>query len=144
MDIFTALHISTTGLSAQRIRMNTISANLANVYTTRTPTGGPYRRKLVVMEAVPIEEFQSILRSHSESLRRVRVDEIVEDTTSFRQIYSPGHPHADKAGYLSMPNVNVLTELADMLIARRSYEANVTAIGATKAMALKALEIGRQ
>jgi flagellar basal-body rod protein FlgC len=143
MDILTALQISTTGLSAQRIRMDIISANLANVYTTRTSTGGPYRRRLVVMEAVPIEEFESILRSESESLRKVRVDEIVEDTTSFRRIYSPGHPHADKAGYVSMPNVDVLTEMADMLIARRSYEANVTAIGATKAMALKALEIGR-
>ena len=143
MDLLTALDISTTGLTAQRIRMNIISANLANVYTTRTSTGAPYRRKLVVMEAVPIEEFESILRSQSESLRRVRVDEIVEDTTSFKQIYSPGHPHADKAGYVSMPNVNLLTEMADMLIARRSYEANVAAIGATKAMALKALEIGR-
>jgi flagellar basal-body rod protein FlgC len=143
MDLLTALDISTTGLTAQRIRMNIISANLANVYTTRTSTGAPYRRKLVVMEAVPIEEFESILRSQSESLRSVKVDEIVEDTTSFKQIYSPGHPHADKAGYVSMPNVNLLTEMADMLIARRSYEANVTAIGATKAMALKALEIGR-
>ena len=143
MDFLTALHISTTGLSAQRIRMNIVSTNLANVSTTRTPTGGPYRRKLVVMEAVPIEDFESILRSQSESLLRVRVDEIVEDSTSFKQMYSPGHPHADKAGYVSMPNVDVMTEMADILIARRSYEANVTAIGATKAMALKALEIGR-
>jgi len=123
--------------------MNIVSTNLANVSTTRTPTGGPYRRKLVVMEAVPIEDFESILRSQSESLLRVRVGEIVEDSTSFKQIYSPGHPHADKAGYVSMPNVDVTTEMADILIARRAYEANVTAIGATKAMALKALEIGR-
>ena len=143
MDFLTALHISTTGLSAQRIRMNIVSTNLANVSTTRTPTGGPYRRKLVVMEAVPIEDFESILRSQSESLLGVRVGEIVEDSTSFKQKYSPGHPHADKAGYVSMPNVDVMTEMADILIARRSYEANVTAIGATKAMALKALEIGR-
>ena len=143
MDFLTALHISTTGLSAQRIRMNIVSTNLANVSTTRTPTGEPYRRKLVVMEAVPIEDFESILRSQSESLLRVRVSEIVEDSTSFKQMYSPGHPHADKAGYVSMPNVDVMTEMADILIARRSYEANVTAIGATKAMALKALEIGR-
>ena len=143
MDFLTALHISTTALSAQRIRMNIVSTNLANVYTTRTPTGGPYRRKLVVMEAVPIEDFESTLRSQTESLRRVRVGEIVEDTSSFRQMYSPGHPHADKAGYVSMPNVDLMTEMADMLIARRSYEANVTAVGATKAMALKALEIGR-
>ncbi len=143
MDFLTALHISTTGLSAQRIRMNIVSTNLANMSTTRTPTGGPYRRKLVVMEAVPIEDFESILRSQSESLLRVRVGEIVEDSTSFKQVYSPGHPHADKAGYVSMPNVDVITEMADMLIARRAYEANVAAIGATKAMALKALEIGR-
>ena len=143
MDFLTALHISTTGLSVQRLRMNIVSTNLANVSTTRTPTGGPYRRKLVVMEAVPIEDFESILRSQSESLLRVRVGEIVEDSTSFKQIYSPGHPHADKAGYVSMPNVDVTTEMADILIARRAYEANVTAIGATKAMALKALEIGR-
>jgi len=143
MDFFTALHISTTGLSAYRTRMSIISTNIANVHTTRTPAGGTYRRKLVVMEALPIEDFESILMSQSESLRGVRVGEIVEDKTPLRQVYSPGHPHADKAGYVSMPNVNIMTEMADMLIARRSYEANVTAIGATKAMALKALEIGK-
>jgi flagellar basal-body rod protein FlgC len=143
MDFFTALHISTTGLSAYRTRMNIISTNIAHVHTTRTPAGGAYRRKVVVMEALPIEAFESVLRSQSESLRGVRVGEIVEDKTPFRQVYSPDHPHADKAGYVSMPNVNIITEMADMLIARRSYEANVTAIGATKAMALKALEIGK-
>ena len=123
--------------------MHIISTNLANVHTTRTPAGGPYRRKLVVMEAVPSEDFESALRSQSELLRSVSVSEIVEDTTPFRQIYNPGHPHANKAGYVSMPNVDVMTEMSDMLIARRSYEANVAAIGSTKAMALKALEIGR-
>ena len=143
MDFLTALHMSTTGLSAQRIRMNIISTNLANVHTTRTPTGGPYRRQLVVMEAVPSEDFESALRSQSELLQSVNVSEIVEDTTSFRQVYDPGHPHANKAGYVSMPNVDAMTEMSDMLIARRSYEANVAAIGSTKAMALKALEIGR-
>ncbi|MCK4389070.1 MAG: flagellar basal body rod protein FlgC [Desulfobacterales bacterium] len=143
MDFFNALHISATGLSAQRIRMNIISTNLANVYTTRSPTGGPYRKKIVVMESVPIEVFESILRSQSESLREVRVGKIVEDTTPFRQVYNPGHPDADKTGYVSMPNVDVITEMADMMLARRSYEANVTAIASTKAMLLKALEIGR-
>lgn len=143
MDFLTALHMSTTGLSAHRIRMNIISTNLANVNTTRTAAGGPYRRKLVVMEAVPSENFESALRSQSELLRSVSVSEIVEDTTSFREIYNPGHPHANKAGYVSMPNVDVMTEMSDMLIARRSYEANVAAIGSTKTMALKALEIGR-
>ncbi len=143
MDFFNALHISATGLSAQRIRMNIISTNLANVYTTRSPTGGPYRKKIVVMEAVPIEDFESILRSQSEALREVRVGKIVEDTTPFRQVYNPGHPDADKTGYVSMPNVDVITEMADMMLARRSYEANVTAIASTKAMLLKALEIGK-
>ncbi|MBW1739593.1 MAG: flagellar basal body rod protein FlgC [Deltaproteobacteria bacterium] len=143
MDLLTALHISTTGLTTQRMRMNIISTNLANMYTTRTQTGEAYRRKIVVMEAEPVEDFESTLRAQSELLYGVRVGDIVEDTTPFKRVYSPGHPDADESGYVSLPNVDVITEMADMLIARRSYEANVTAIGATKAMALKALEIGK-
>jgi len=143
MDLLTALHISTTGLTTQRMRMNIISTNLANMYTTRTQTGEAYRRKIVVMEAEPVEDFESTLRAQSELLYGVRVGDIVEDTTLFKRVYSPGHPDADESGYVSLPNVDVITEMADMLIARRSYEANVTAIGATKAMALKALEIGK-
>ena len=144
MDFLNAFRISTTGLTAQRMRMNVISANLANVYTTRTPAGGPYRRRLVVMEVTPVDgDFKSVLRSQSESLYGVKVGRIEEDTTSFRKVYNPGHPDADNAGYVSMPNVDVITEMADMMLARRSYEANVTAIGSTKALILKALEIGK-
>lgn len=143
MDFLDALRVSTTGLTAQRVRMNVISTNLANVYTTRTASGGPYRRQLVVIESMPLEDFESILRGKAESVLGVKVGAIVEDTSSFRKVYSPGHPDADEMGYVSLPNVDVVTEMAEMMVARRSYEANVTAIGSTKAMILKALEIGR-
>ncbi|NVM22130.1 MAG: flagellar basal body rod protein FlgC [Desulfobacterales bacterium] len=147
MDFLTALHISTTGLTTQRTRMNVISTNLANVNTTRTQSGDPYRRKVVLMEAKPVEDFESALRlslkPEEEELHGVGVREIAADRTPFRRVYSPGHPDADQMGYVSYPNVNVITEMADMMISKRSYEANVTAISATKGMALKALEIGR-
>jgi flagellar basal-body rod protein FlgC len=123
--------------------MNVISTNLANVYTTRTDAGGPYRRKIVIMEATPLEGFESILRSKTESLQGVKIGAVVEDGSSFRKVYNPGHPDADEVGYVSLPNIDVITEMADMMVARRSYEANVTVIGSTKAMVLKALEIGR-
>ncbi len=143
MDFLNILHISTTGLTVQRARMNVISTNLANMYTTRTTTGGPYRRQIVVLEPRLVEDFESILSSETESLCGVTVAAIVEDPTPFRRMYSPGHPDADKDGYVYMPNIDVITEMTDMMLARRSYEANVTAIGSTKAMLLKALEIGR-
>jgi flagellar basal-body rod protein FlgC len=143
MDFLTALHISATGLRAQRTRMNVIAENLANVNTTRTNRGIPYRRKVVLMEAEPVEDFDSVLSSQSEALYGVKVSEIVEDTTPFRRMYSPGHPDADQMGYVSLPNVNVVTEMTNLMLVRRSYEANVSVISAAKGLALKALEIGR-
>ncbi len=143
MDFLTALHISGTGLTAQRTTMNVISTNLANLNTTRTSQGTPYRRKVALVESKPVEDFDSVLNSQTEALYGVRVSGIVEDATPFRRVYNPGHPDADKMGYVSLPNVNVVTETTDMMLARRSYEANVSAISATKRMALKALEIGR-
>lgn len=143
MDFLTALHISGTGLTTQRTTMNVISTNLANLNTTRTSKGTPYRRKVALVESKPVEDFDSVLNSQTEALYGVRVSGIVEDATPFRQVYNPGHPDADKMGYVSLPNVNVVTETTDMMLARRSYEANVSAISATKRMALKALEIGR-
>jgi flagellar basal-body rod protein FlgC len=143
MDFLTALHISGTGLTTQRTTMNVISTNLANLNTTRTSKGTPYRRKVALMESKPVEDFDSVLNSQTEALYGVRVSGIVEDATPFRRVYNPGHPDADKMGYVSLPNVNVVTETTDMMLARRSYEANVSAISATKRMALKALEIGR-
>ncbi len=143
MDFLTALHISTTGLTAQRTTMNVIAANLANLNTTRTPEGVPYRRRIALMTAEPLEDFQAVLDGFNEALSKVEVNEIAEEVTPFRQVYDPGHPDANESGYVSFPNVDVVTEMTDMMIARRSYEANVTSIAATKRMALKALEIGK-
>ncbi len=130
---------------AQRIRMNVISSNLANIQTTRTPQGGPYRRRDVVFAAVPLSSsFDEILRnSLNKGLSEVRVVDVVIDGRSPKMIYAPNHPDADRSGYVAMPNVNVIEEMVNMLSATRSYEANVTAIQAAKGMVLKALEIGR-
>jgi flagellar basal-body rod protein FlgC len=130
-------------MSAQRVRMNVVSMNLANADTTRSEKGGPYRRKMVVMEAEPINNFDAALTVQSKSACEVHVTDIVEDKTPFRRVYNPSHPDADNSGFVKMPNVDLITEMADMMIARRSYEANVTALNTAKAMALKALEIGK-
>ncbi len=144
MDLLQAFKISSSGLSANRTKMNVISDNLANSETTRTKNGGPYRRKMVVFEPGPVNEFKASLTKAETECNGVQVSEIVESQEDFRLIYSPAHPDADPAtGYVAMPNVNHLTEIADLMIARRAYEANVTAISNTKSMILKALEIGK-
>ena len=141
MDFFTAFNISATGLSSQRIRMSVISSNLANVNSTETPEGGPYRRKDVYFSALPSRgSFQEVLKN---KINEVGVTEIVEDPRPFRTVYDPYHPSANKEGYVAYPNVNVIEEMTNMLSASRSYEANISSIKATKSMALKALEIGR-
>ena len=144
MDFFTAFNISSSGLSAQRIRMNVISANLTNADTTRTPEGGPYRRKDVVFTAHRVDSsFQNILESQIEGkVCQVDVEGIYTDNSPFRSKYDPGHPDADKNGYVALPNITVISEMINLLSATRSYEANVTVINATKSMALKALDIG--
>ena len=145
MDFFDALHVSSSGLSAQRLRMNLISANLANMNTTRTKAGGPYRRKDPVFSAqAPAASFREMLRDRQkEMLKEVAVIGIVEDSRSPIRRYDPQHPEADESGYVAMPNINVMEEMVNMISATRSYEANVTAIKAAKDMALKALEIGQ-
>jgi flagellar basal-body rod protein FlgC len=145
MDFFDALHISSSGLSAQRLRMNLISANLANMNTTRTKDGGPYQRKDPVFAAqAPVSSFRATLRDRQrEMLKEVAVIGIVEDPRSPIRKYDPGHPDADENGYVAMPNINIMEEMVNMISATRSYEANVSAIKAAKDMALKALEIGR-
>ncbi len=145
MDFFDALHISSSGLSAQRLRMNLISANLANMSTTRTKGGGPYQRKDPVFAAqAPVPSFRATLRDRQkEMLKEVAVIGIVEDSRSPIRKYDPGHPDADENGYVAMPNINIMEEMVNMISATRSYEANVSAIKAAKDMALKALEIGR-
>ncbi len=140
MDFFTAFNVSASGLSAQRIRMNVISSNLANVNSTETADGGPYRRKDVIVSATPAGSFQEILK---DKVNEVQVTEIIEDQRPFRTVYDPYHPNADGNGYVHYPNVNVMEEMVNMLSASRAYEANVNAIKATKSMAMKALEIGK-
>jgi len=149
MDFFDSLHISASGLSAQRLRMNLISANLANMNTTRTKAGGPYRRKDPIFAAqVPGQahgaSFREILdHRQKELLREVAVVGIVEDTRPPIKKYDPSHPDADQNGYVSMPNINLMEEMVNMISATRSYEASVAAIQSAKDMALKALEIGQ-
>lgn len=145
MNFFDALQTSASGLTAQRIRMNLISSNLANANTTKTESGGPYKRKEPVFAAIPHERaFTNVLQeSMDKSLTQVKVLNIVEDKRKPLTRYEPDSPEANAQGYVEMPNINVIEEMVNMMMASRSYEANVTAINATKKMALKALEIGK-
>ena len=141
MDFLISFDISASGLKAQRKRMDIISSNLANIETTRTAKGGPYRRKMVVMSTKqPARDFSDILSFRVEG---VQIDDIVEDKTPFKQVFNPAHPDANEEGYLLKPNVDLIVETTNMLIARRTFEANIAAIKAARQMALKALEIGR-
>ncbi|MFN7685946.1 MAG: flagellar basal body rod protein FlgC [Oligoflexia bacterium] len=145
MDFFSSMRVSASGLDAQMKRMNTISSNIANAETTRGVDGGPYRRKDAILAAnTDRESFDEILGGQlDEDVQGVLVTEVHEDTGAPRLVYQPSHPDADENGYVAMPNVNTVQEMANMISAQRSYEANVTAMGAAKAMAQKALEIGR-
>jgi len=145
MDFFSSMNVSSSALSAERTRMNLISSNLANANATRTPEGGPYKRKDAVFTANPLESgFNRVLDgATAQQVRKVDVTEIVEDKNPPRLQYDPSHPDANPQGYVAMPNVNVVEEMADMIGATRAYEANVTAVQAAKSMALKTLEIGR-
>ncbi len=135
MDIFRDLNISVSAMLAQKVRLNTIASNLANIETTRTPEGGPYRRKDVV--------FQSVLMDEERDLEGVTVAGVVEDPSPFKVVYDPSHPDADERGYVLLPNVNMVEEMVNMLLTTRAFEANVNAFNITKAMYLKALELGR-
>lgn len=144
MGMFTAIDSAGSGMTAERLRLDVISNNLANANTTRTAKGGPYRRQMVVY--APRDEyndFGTMLSEKLEAGKGVRVVGIVEDESLNPIVYDPGHPDADANGYVHMPNVNVVTEMVDMITASRSYEANVASITSAKAMAMKALEIGR-
>ena len=145
MDFFDAIHTSSSGLSAQRVRINLISGNLANVQTTRTKLGGPYRRKEAIFAAQPVNpSFKKILADRQNNqLSGVKVVKIIEDPNPPVMKYDPQHPDADDQGYVAMPNINLMEEMVNMISASRSYEANGTALKAAQDMALKALEIGR-
>lgn len=145
MSFFKSMNISSSGLAAQRIRMNILSGNLANVNTTRTPEGGPYRRKDAVFSSVPtgnpFEDF--ISEGWGTQLQKVKVVQIHKDGREPRRVHNPSHPDADRNGYVDMPNIQVMTEMVNMIAATRAYEANTTAMNAAKQMVNKALEIGR-
>ena len=141
MEVDSSFSLCGSALTAQRAKMDVITSNLANADVTRTAEGGPYRRKNVVLESEPVKEgFDSTLKN---ALRAVKVAEITEDTSPPKMVHNPSHPDADKDGYVAMPNVNIMAEMADMITVSRSYEAMVTAFDATKNMALKALELGK-
>ena len=138
MSMFSAMNISASGLTAEKLRMDVISANIANANTTRTEEGGAYRRKVAV--------FQEQLTQTTQGQKKVggiQAVSIVEDTSDMKMEYDPTHPDADENGYVEKPNVDILSETIDMMVATRSYEAQVTVLNATKGMYTKALEIGR-
>lgn len=143
MGLFQGLDISASGLTANRFRMDVISANIANANTTRARRVDgewmPYQRQMVVMQPAQ-SSFRDVL---NRKLEGVKVTRVVKDETPFKLLYQPEHPDADENGYVRLPNVDLLKEMVDMVTATRSYEANVTAFNASKQMALKALEIGR-
>ncbi|NLW07552.1 MAG: flagellar basal body rod protein FlgC [Clostridia bacterium] len=143
MELLPGLAISASGLTAERLRLDLIANNLANINTTRTDRGGPYRRQVAVFA----EKLDKALgRSKGPSAaagRGVEVAAIVADNTPPRLVYDPAHPDAGDDGYVALPNIDVVMEMVDIIAATRAYEANVTVLNAAKAMSLKALEIGR-
>jgi flagellar basal-body rod protein FlgC len=143
LNAFSILRISASGLSAERLRMDTIASNIANVSTTRGGNGQPYRRKIAIFQENLNKELNTSTGKTEENLLGVKAVGIVEDQSPLRRVYDPTNPDADNDGYVNMPNVNVLNEMADMIAATRSYEANVSAMNSEKSMFLKALEIGR-
>ena len=149
MGFMDTLAISASGMTAERLRMDVVANNLANVNTTRTPNGGPFRRQQVSFAPANASFGETLAGLDGEQEGTgtvqggVQVAGIVPDSRPFRRIYQPGHPDADKQGYVSLPNIDTVTEMVDMMSATRAYEANVAAVGAVKSMAMKALEIGR-
>lgn len=145
MDFLTGMRVSSSGMTAQRARMNAISSNIANINTTQTPEGGPYRRKEVIFGAMPQQrEFGEILAGKvDEDIHRVQVVDIAPDRRGPQMKYEPTHADANEDGYVAYPNINMMQEMVDMIQASRAYEANVSAMNTSKNMALSALDIGR-
>ena len=148
MSIFNAFNINASGMTAERYRMDIISENVANANTTRTEDGTPYRRKVVTFEerGERAGSFSSYLSSASESYqgKGFRVGKVMEDDwTQMNMVYDPSHPDADENGYVLYPNVNIVTEMTNLIDASRSYEANATAFNASKSIAMKGLEMGQ-
>lgn len=148
MSIFNSFNISASGMTAERYRMDIMAENLANAHTTRTEDGTPYRRKVVTFEERPegAETFSSFLGSASSRIKGqgVRVGKVMEDEwTQMTMVYDPSHPDADENGYVTYPNVNIITEMTNLIDASRAYEANSTAFNASKSIAMKGLEMAQ-
>jgi len=143
--MFGAINASASGMTAERLRLDLISNNIANANTTRTAEGGAYRRQMAVFAARNGEgDFGSIMAgAMGQAGQGVRVVGITRDNAPLRRVYDPNHPDAKADGYVEMPNVNIVTEMVDMMTASRAYEANVTAVNTAKSMAMKALDIGK-
>ncbi|MER3402639.1 MAG: flagellar basal body rod protein FlgC [Armatimonadota bacterium] len=134
MGLISMMRISTSGLSAERLRMDLIADNLANANSTRTAEGGPYRRKVAIFEPIP---------PTAQMLGGVRVVGVAQDPSPPRMVYQPGHPDADANGYVTYPNVDMVHEMVDLITASRAYEANIQAFNTAKNMFLRTLDIGR-
>jgi flagellar basal-body rod protein FlgC len=142
-NVFNGMRISSSGLTAERLRMDTIASNIANATTTRGEDGKPYVRKVAVFKENLQKELDKTSGTYKTSFKGVQAMGIVDDDSPLRKVYDPSHPDADGEGYVTMPNVNILNEMADMISSTRAYEANVSSINAQKSMFSKALEIGR-
>lgn len=143
MDILNTFKISGSALKANKIRLDTISSNIANIETTSTPEGGPYKKKSVYFQSTPVTFQQHLEGKMANAVQGVKVTKILEDESEPKKIYDPSHPDAAEDGYVAMPNINLIEEMVDMMSATRAYQANVTTIQSAKRMALKALEIGK-
>jgi flagellar basal-body rod protein FlgC len=144
MSLFSALSVGASGMAAQRARAELLVENLANAETTRTPEGGPYRRKDVVFEsASTASPFSSVFDAQLESPTGVAVSDVVTDTSDPERRYMPGHPDADQDGYVAFPHINPAEDMVDLLGSSRSYEANVAAIGAVKDMIQRSIDLFR-
>lgn len=151
MTIFNGMNISSSALTAQRLRMDTVSANIANADSTRARINEdgefePYRRKMVNFQTDQPSfraRFSQVKNETGSHVEGVKVKSITEDDAPFIPVYNPNHPDADEAGYVQMPNVDPLQEMVDLMSATRSYEANITAFNATKGLLMKSLEIGK-
>ena len=147
MSVFNSINISGTGLTAERLRMDVISKNIANANTTRTANGTPYRRQVVTFQEksshAPFSHHLRRTMDRDQQRGGVEVTGIHNDPSPYKQVYDPGHPDANEDGYVLMPNVDTVTEMANMISASRAYEANITAMNTTVSMAMRALEIGR-
>ena len=144
MDFDSSMKISASGLSANRAWINVLSSNLANINTTRTADGKPYQRRTVIYESTPADEFGSQLDlAMQDNLQKVSVTDIVSDGRDFKEVYDPSHPDANENGIVLMPNINSVEEMANLVNASRSYEANLAALNMAKQLALKAIEIGK-